>query len=72
VSRIAALTPKEIAVMLERMGYEFVRQRGSHRIYVKEQRQVIVPMHAKTLKRPTQMNIIKGTGLSPEEFMSWR
>ena len=72
MSRIAALTPKEIAAVLERMGYEFVRQRGSHRIYVKEQRQIVVPMHGKTLKRATQMNIVKGTGLSPEEFMRWR
>jgi predicted RNA binding protein YcfA (HicA-like mRNA interferase family) len=54
------------------MGYQFVRQRGSHRIYVKDRRQVVVPMHGKTLKRATQMNIIKGTGLSPEEFVSWR
>jgi len=72
VSRIAALTPKEIAAVLERMGYEFVRQRGSHRIYVKEHRQIVVPMHGKTPKRATQMNIIKGTGLSPEEFMQQR
>jgi len=72
VSRIAALTPKQIAAVLERMGYEFIRQRGSHRIYVKEQRQIVVPMHGTTLKLATQMSIIKATGLSPEEFMSWR
>ena len=72
MSAIPALTPKETAALLGRMGYQFVRQRGSHRIYVKDRRQVVVPMHGKTLKRATQMNIIKGTGLSPEEFVSWR
>jgi hypothetical protein len=29
-------------------------------------------MHGKTLKRGTQMNIIKATGLEPEEFMKLR
>ena len=29
---------------------------------------VIVPMHNKDLKVPTQNNIIKGTGLTQEEF----
>jgi predicted RNA binding protein YcfA (HicA-like mRNA interferase family) len=39
---------------------------------VKDKRQIVVPMHGKTLKRGTQMNIIKATGLTPEEFMGWR
>ena len=72
MSSIAAYTPKGIAAALERMGYEFVRRRGSHRICVKEHRQIVVPMHGKTPKRATQTNIIKGTGLSPEEFMQQR
>ena len=69
---LGALTPKQIASILERMGFQFVRQKGSHRIYVKENRQIVVPMHGKTLKRGTQMNIIKATGLPPEEFRGWR
>ncbi len=72
MSGLAALTPKEITSILERMGFQLVRQKGSHRIYVKEQRQIVVPMHGKTLKHGTQMNIIKATGLTPEEFMEWR
>lgn len=55
---LGALTPKQIASILERIGFAFVRQKGSHRIYVKENRQIVVPMHGKTLKRGTQMNII--------------
>jgi predicted RNA binding protein YcfA (HicA-like mRNA interferase family) len=72
MSSLAALTPKEIASIRESVGYQLVRQKGSHRIYVKEKRQIVVPMHGKTLKRGTQMNIIKATGLDPEEFMRWR
>jgi predicted RNA binding protein YcfA (HicA-like mRNA interferase family) len=72
MSGLAALTPKEITSILERIGFQFVRQKGSHRIYVKEQRQIVVPMHGKTLKRGTQINIIKATGLTPDEFMERR
>jgi predicted RNA binding protein YcfA (HicA-like mRNA interferase family) len=72
MSDLAALTSKETAAVLERIGYMFVRQKGSHRIYVKDRRQIVVPMHGKTLKRGTQMNIIKATGLTAEEFMGWR
>jgi len=71
MSRVA-LTPKEVVAILERMGFEFVRQKGSHRIYVKEKRMVVVPMHGGTLKRATLMNIIKGTGLTAEEFLGWK
>ena len=67
-----ALSSKEVASILERMGYELVRQKGSHRIYMKDKRLAVVPMHGGTLKRATQMNIIKGTGLTPEDFLGWR
>ena len=72
MSNLAALTPKEICSILERVGFEFIRQKRSHRIYVKEKRQIVVPVHGKKLKRGTQMNIVKATGLEPEEFMRWR
>jgi predicted RNA binding protein YcfA (HicA-like mRNA interferase family) len=72
VSNLAALTPKEISSILERIGFQFIRQKGSHRIYVKDKRQIVVPMHSRTLKRGTQMNIIKATGMEPEEFMKLR
>jgi hypothetical protein len=39
---------------------------------VKEKRQIVVPMQGKTFKRGTQMNIVKATGLTIEEFMGWR
>ncbi len=69
---LAALTSKEVISILERMGYQFIRQKGSHRIYLKERNMIVVPVHSGTLKRGTQMNIIKATGLTPEEFMGWR
>ena len=68
---LPSMTPREVATVLERMGFTFYRQRGSHRIYVKDDLQVIVPFHAKDLKKGTLHQIIKGAGVSVEEFVSF-
>jgi predicted RNA binding protein YcfA (HicA-like mRNA interferase family) len=62
------LKPKEIIKILCGLGFEFHRQSGSHRIYVKENLQVIIPFHNKDLKKGTITQIIKVTGLTNEEF----
>ena len=71
MSNYPALKPKEIVKILNKMGFVFFRQKGSHQIYVKDEKMVIVPMHNKTLKKGTQNNIIKGMGLTLEEFYSF-
>jgi predicted RNA binding protein YcfA (HicA-like mRNA interferase family) len=68
---LPSLTPKEMAAALERIGFTCYRQRGSHRIYVKDDLQVIVPFHAKDLKKGTLHQIIKGTGVSIQEFITY-
>ncbi|MDA8082209.1 MAG: type II toxin-antitoxin system HicA family toxin [Nitrospiraceae bacterium] len=66
---LPSLTPKHLIRVLEKIGFEFFRQKGSHRVFVKGDRQVIVPYHSKDLKKGTLYQIIKGTGLSIEEFI---
>jgi len=68
MSKYPICKPKEIVKILQKIGFEFYRQKGSHQIYVYKDKMVVVPMHNKDLKLPTQNNIIKGTGLSQEEF----
>jgi predicted RNA binding protein YcfA (HicA-like mRNA interferase family) len=68
---LPSTTPREVAAALERMGFTCYRQRGSHMIYVKDDLQVIVPFHAKDLKKGTLHQIIKGAGVSVEEFVSF-
>lgn len=68
---LPSLTPRAVITALERMGFQLYRQRGSHRIYIKEDLQVIVPFHAKDLKKGTLHQIIKGAGVSVEEFVSF-
>lgn len=67
--RIPSLTPKETVAALERIGFRMFRQRGSHRIYVKRDLLVVVPFHSRALKKGTLHQIIKGAGVTTEEFL---
>ncbi len=70
-SNIPILTSKEIEKILLRIGFIFYRQTGSHRIFVMDEYQVVVPHHNRDLKKGTIMQIIKGTGLSLDEFKAY-
>jgi predicted RNA binding protein YcfA (HicA-like mRNA interferase family) len=65
---IPVMKSKEIERILHKLGFQFFRQTGSHRIFVKGELQVVVPHHNKDLKKGTIFQIIKGTGLSVEDF----
>lgn len=59
------MTPKEIERLLIKNGFTFQRQRGSHKIFYNSisKRMVVVPMHAKDLKKGTEQKILKDAGL---------
>ena len=59
----------EAAAALARAGFEFVRQRGSHRIYVKGGRGVTLPWHTKDMRKDTLRQVIRQSGLTPDEFV---
>lgn len=69
MTRLPVCTPKKVCRALERAGFRFVRQRGSHRIYQKGNRGVTVPHHSKDLKRGTLKAIIEQSGLTVEKFL---
>jgi len=54
--------------ILERKGFRFVRQKGSHRLYRKGDLRVTVPIHNKDLKLGTLQNILRQTGVNKEEL----
>jgi len=62
------LTAKQVIAALKRIGFVLYRQKGSHQIYVMGDKQVTVPYHSRDLKKGTLVQIIKGTGLTIEEF----
>jgi len=69
MTKLPALKPKEVIRVLEKAGFSFARQKGSHRIYVKENIGVTIPFHNKDLKRGTLRHVIKQAGFTIEEFL---
>jgi len=59
-----------VARALDKCGFIFDRQKGSHMIYFHPETQatVSVPQHS-SIKKGTLMHIIKQTGLTREEFI---
>jgi predicted RNA binding protein YcfA (HicA-like mRNA interferase family) len=57
--------------VLERQGCILKRQTGSHRIfyYPEKRKIIIVPIHAKDLKKGLTRAIVKELDLSAEEFI---
>lgn len=69
--RLPVVSGHETLRALEKTGYEFLRQRGSHVTMInRAARQTIpVPVHAsKPLKPGTLRGIIKAAGLTVDEF----
>jgi len=59
--------PEQVIKALERNGFRFVRQRGSHRKYKKDKRTVIVPM-CYELAIGTLISISEQSGLTVDEL----
>ena len=62
------LSGEEVCRALKRMGFEFVRQTGSHRHYVKGGLHPCVPIH-RSIKPETLQSILKQAGLTIEELL---
>jgi predicted RNA binding protein YcfA (HicA-like mRNA interferase family) len=67
--KLPVLKSKEVIKTLERAGFCFTRQKGSHRIYIKNNIGITIPCHNKKLKKGTLRHIIKQSGLTVEEFL---
>lgn len=59
--KFPVFTSKKIAKILEKNGFVFVRQKGSHQIFVNSEtkRMVTVPFHKKDLPIGTAKSILK-------------
>ncbi len=55
--------------ILEKAGFSFERQKGSHCIYIKGKIGITIPVHNKDLRKGTLRNIVKQSGLTLEEFL---
>jgi predicted RNA binding protein YcfA (HicA-like mRNA interferase family) len=50
--KLPQLTPSEAESMLLKAGFECIRSKGSHRIYMKGNRRVVIPFHAGKVLHP--------------------
>jgi predicted RNA binding protein YcfA (HicA-like mRNA interferase family) len=70
VSNLPVITAARLVKVLNRLGFERVRQRGSHAFYRHaDGRSTVVPMHAgEDIRRGLLRAILRDLDLSPEEF----
>ncbi len=67
--RLPVLSGQEVVRTLERLGFEQVRQRGSHVVMRRGELGCVVPMH-KEVKTGTLAGIIRQAQLSVDEFLA--
>ena len=74
MGRIPVLKPKEVAAILVRLGFEEVRQRGSHKQYRHpDGRSTTLPFHAnRDISQILLRRIAKDINLTVEEFIRKR
>jgi predicted RNA binding protein YcfA (HicA-like mRNA interferase family) len=62
------LSGQDVCRALTRLGFEFVRQTGSHRHYAREELHPCVPMH-RAIKPKTLQSILRQADLSLEQLL---
>lgn len=50
--KLPRLKPKEAEAMLLKAGFKLIRSKGSHRIYLKDNKRIIIPFHANKTLHP--------------------
>lgn len=73
MTRLPTLHARKIVQALQRAGFKFDRQTGSHFIlrHPTTRRTTCVPKHGKDVKRGLMKGILQQAGLSEEEFRNY-
>lgn len=67
---LSDLAVRKVTGVLESIGFEYVRTKGSHAIYRHpDGRTTVIPLHG-TVKRGTLSSIIRQAGLTTAEFLA--
>jgi predicted RNA binding protein YcfA (HicA-like mRNA interferase family) len=74
MSRLAAISARELQTILSRLGFRLVRQKGSHAFWQHDDGRVtIVPVHkGEDIGRGLLRQIIRDVGIDLEEFVRLR
>ena len=72
MTRLPVVDAKKMERLLLKLGFEVVRQKGSHRSFRHpDGRYTLIPIHQGTdLPRPTIREILRQIGISVEEYNS--
>jgi predicted RNA binding protein YcfA (HicA-like mRNA interferase family) len=62
------LSGGDVAKALKRLGFRFVRQKGSHMVFRKEDKVAVVPDH-NPIRIGTLMSVLKTADISLEELL---
>lgn len=71
MTRLPAITPRDLVAAPKRIGFEEHHQKGSHLAlrHPVTKRRTIVAMHRKDLKRSTVKGILLEAGLTEEDIL---
>jgi len=71
MGKLTPISPQEFESFLKFIGFTFVRQKGSHRVYTRSGllRPVIVPFHSGDLPVFIVRNNIRIFGISQEDYL---
>jgi predicted RNA binding protein YcfA (HicA-like mRNA interferase family) len=73
VGDVPVLKPREVASILEGLGFREVRQRGSHRQYRHpDGRATTVPFHPGRDISPTLLRVARDIGMNVRDFVEHR
>ena len=69
MSRLKIITSAEMCGILETLGFDAIRQRGSHKFFRHcDGRTTVIPMHAKDLDRSLIRKILSDIALTVDEY----
>ena len=68
-SKYPVLMPKEVIKVLEKFGFTYVSQKGSHIKYINGDRVVIIPNHSEVAKG-TLKSILSMARIDLDDFLS--
>jgi predicted RNA binding protein YcfA (HicA-like mRNA interferase family) len=70
MSQYPTVKAKEFIKVIEKLGFYFDRQKGSHAVYKNNGgRRVVIPIHSgKDLKQGTLMGMIEDIGIDKDRF----
>jgi len=73
MSKLTIISSKDMAKILENLGFKEIRQKGSHKIYRHEDgRTTVIPFHGEDLGRGLIRKILKDIEITSNEYEELR